>query len=383
MVGVVNKFGLKRYIPSEIRKKIRIDAGYGCVICGNLFVDYEHIQPEFNEAKVHDPDKMTLLCAACHDKVTRRVFSKQKVWKAKANPMTKKAGYARDMLDPNTTQMELLLGNSSIDLNQLVLVLHNKPILWFSKSDDSDSPYEINFILHNERSQVVGYINKNIVSGVVAENDITATGCRLEIKKDRVIFVEIVAKGGMPLKITRLNCKYINADVEIKRNGDLRLSDYATINNVNTRGAGNAAFCLEGAPQSYLTDEYGFNKSNTKIAIDIAMMQCQPIINYKGEVIGWLNQNYIIMKNYKVSGIVREDGEKRLIVSNVIDEEIGEMKKTKVEHNNYALTITIGEDDNAMGEPVWIAPNDFSTRNTRVFEGYDISYRFTQFFPKD
>ncbi|HDZ0790542.1 TPA: hypothetical protein RRT77_004528, partial [Klebsiella pneumoniae] len=58
MAGVVNKFGLKRYIPSEIRKRIRIDAGYGCVICGGLFVDYEHIEPEFSKAVEHDPDKM-------------------------------------------------------------------------------------------------------------------------------------------------------------------------------------------------------------------------------------------------------------------------------------------------------------------------------------
>ncbi len=47
----INKHGLKRYIEADIRRKIRHDAGYGCVICGNIFVDYEHIEPEFKDAK--------------------------------------------------------------------------------------------------------------------------------------------------------------------------------------------------------------------------------------------------------------------------------------------------------------------------------------------
>lgn len=73
----INKHGLKRYIEADIRRKIRHDAGYGCVICGNIFVDYEHIEPEFKDAKKHDPEKMTLLCKGCHDDVTDTRISKK------------------------------------------------------------------------------------------------------------------------------------------------------------------------------------------------------------------------------------------------------------------------------------------------------------------
>lgn len=65
-----NRFGLGRYIPPEIRRLLRKEAGYGCVICGNIIIEYEHIEPEFKDALEHDPNKMTILCPGCHANVT-------------------------------------------------------------------------------------------------------------------------------------------------------------------------------------------------------------------------------------------------------------------------------------------------------------------------
>jgi hypothetical protein len=78
----INKLGLSRAIPEAIRRKIRQDSGFGCVICGLAIASYEHIDPEFHEATEHDPDKMTFLCEGCRSRVTRGVWSKDKVWKA-------------------------------------------------------------------------------------------------------------------------------------------------------------------------------------------------------------------------------------------------------------------------------------------------------------
>jgi len=104
-----NKHGLSRYIKTEVKEQIRREAGFGCVFCGCILVEYEHIEPEFHGAEVHDPTRMTLLCPICHDKVTKRIISKRKVWEAKQNPKALERGYVNDMLMVATENLELLL----------------------------------------------------------------------------------------------------------------------------------------------------------------------------------------------------------------------------------------------------------------------------------
>ena len=58
-----NKHGLSRYIPEAIKREVRQRCGFGCVICGFGFYDYEHFDPDFADAKFHDPNGMTLLCS--------------------------------------------------------------------------------------------------------------------------------------------------------------------------------------------------------------------------------------------------------------------------------------------------------------------------------
>ena len=74
-----NKHGLSRNIPSQIKREIRQAAGFGCVCCGVAIGMYEHVDPEFHDAKEHDPERMAYLCGGCHDKVSRGIWSKDKI----------------------------------------------------------------------------------------------------------------------------------------------------------------------------------------------------------------------------------------------------------------------------------------------------------------
>lgn len=59
-----NKYGLSRHIPDTIKKTVRLNSKYGCVVptCRNIIYEYEHLIPEFKDAKTHDPEKMCLTC---------------------------------------------------------------------------------------------------------------------------------------------------------------------------------------------------------------------------------------------------------------------------------------------------------------------------------
>ena len=80
-----NKFGLSRYIPDEIKKVIRQNSKYGCVVpnCRNIIYEYEHLKPEFKDAKIHDPEKMCLTCPTHNPRKTgvdgEELFSKEQL----------------------------------------------------------------------------------------------------------------------------------------------------------------------------------------------------------------------------------------------------------------------------------------------------------------
>ena len=60
-----NKHNSSRHITKETKLKIRQNSKFGCVVphCRNSFYTYEHLLPEFKDAKTHDPEKMCLTCS--------------------------------------------------------------------------------------------------------------------------------------------------------------------------------------------------------------------------------------------------------------------------------------------------------------------------------
>ena len=61
----MNRFGLGRDIPGTTKRIVRQRCGFGCVVCGAAFYQYEHVDPAFADARVHDPEKICLLCGGC------------------------------------------------------------------------------------------------------------------------------------------------------------------------------------------------------------------------------------------------------------------------------------------------------------------------------
>jgi hypothetical protein len=95
----VNRHGLKRAeLSAATKREVRQRCGFGCVICGSVIVQYHHFDPPFADATEHRADGITLLCGGCHDKVTRRLWSDDKVRAANTNPKAKQSS-ARELLD--------------------------------------------------------------------------------------------------------------------------------------------------------------------------------------------------------------------------------------------------------------------------------------------
>src|SRR5215212_1257003 len=80
-----NRHGLSRDIPDGVQLTVRRNSRFGCVICRTAVTDYEHIDPPFADASVHDPDKICLLCPTHHRHVTSRRLPKEAVSRAYAS----------------------------------------------------------------------------------------------------------------------------------------------------------------------------------------------------------------------------------------------------------------------------------------------------------
>ncbi len=74
-----------RSIPSEIKRKVRQECGFGCAICGSPVFHYDHIE-EFSVVRAHDAKNIVLLCEQHHAAKTTGKLSKNRVKEAKVNP---------------------------------------------------------------------------------------------------------------------------------------------------------------------------------------------------------------------------------------------------------------------------------------------------------
>jgi hypothetical protein len=94
-----NQHGLSREIPADVRREVRCRAGFGCVVCGSALAQYYHFDPEFIEAREHDPDGIAYLCEHCRAHAgsngAARRFPLEKLRDSVAHPKAREAGFSR------------------------------------------------------------------------------------------------------------------------------------------------------------------------------------------------------------------------------------------------------------------------------------------------
>ena len=82
-----NKYDLSRTIPNEVKRVVRQECGFGCIVCGNAIYTYEHIIPEWKDALSHEVDKIGLLCNNCHIQTTKGLIPKEAIQKYRDSPI--------------------------------------------------------------------------------------------------------------------------------------------------------------------------------------------------------------------------------------------------------------------------------------------------------
>lgn len=160
-MGEKNKYGLGRYIESDTRRLIRKRCGFGCVICGIGFFDYEHFDPDFAEAKEHNPEGMTLLCMQCNQKRRRGTLSASTVKRYNEFPKALSKGFANEWLDVGVDDVEVVFaGSSFIDCKTLINV-RGDAIFSVLPPEEAGSPFRLSGFFADDTGAITLKIEEN------------------------------------------------------------------------------------------------------------------------------------------------------------------------------------------------------------------------------
>tara|TARA_R110002012_G_scaffold322087_1_gene555010 strand:+ start:53157 stop:54029 length:873 start_codon:yes stop_codon:yes gene_type:complete len=218
----INKHNLSRYIPQEVQREVRQNSFFGCVICGGGICAIDHVDPEFNDAKSHSADCMTLLCGSCHDKKTRGIIGIETVKKAMAEPYCSKNKMPSDFLDfgngvPRVQFGKILFINpSSVISIDGVSILSIKP----PNHENLHGRHLLNAFFHDISGEEIFKIEDNIWHGSIKNWDIQSIGKTITIRsKKGSILLEIENIPEDKLIIHKLIMVFKKYQVEIDKNG--------------------------------------------------------------------------------------------------------------------------------------------------------------------
>lgn len=98
-----------RNIPSAVKRQVRQECGFGCVICGAPLYDYEHID-DFAMVKSHEPKNIALLCPTHHAMKTRKVIDRATVQMARQAAVNRRRARSGPFTLPPAGAFEVEIG---------------------------------------------------------------------------------------------------------------------------------------------------------------------------------------------------------------------------------------------------------------------------------
>ena len=215
----VNKFDLSRVIPAEIKREIRQQCGFGCVICGLGIIQYEHVDPEFKDAKKHDPANMTLLCPQCHSKVTTKMWSTSRVKLAMRMPKCLQQGYSNEFFDFPERNPSLIFGGVKLSNCKIPIQVANYPLFQLKKPEYLGQPFLLSGLFTDSNGEVSLEIKDNEWKANSSLWDVEVKGPCITIReRHRKIHLVLTITEQCDILVSRLDMVF--AGFYFEANGD-------------------------------------------------------------------------------------------------------------------------------------------------------------------
>lgn len=178
----MNRFGLTRDIPEGIRRAVRQRDGFGCIVCGNAIIDYEHFEPEFADAEQHTVDGIILLCITCHGMKTRGRLSKETITKFRSNPTAKLQRFSAGPFDIGDAPPSVIFGNISTRNVKDIIRIDGDSILSVKEPEQPGGPFRISANIRNRDGQPMLSIVDNEWRTSTSNWDVVVEGRNIVIR---------------------------------------------------------------------------------------------------------------------------------------------------------------------------------------------------------
>lgn len=210
-----NRYGLDRKIPNPVARHIRKECGFGCVVCGNAIYEYEHIDPVFSNAKSHDPERIALLCGSCHAKVTKGIWSKDKVKAARQKPYCITHGESELHLDCTGKEVSVEILDCAFINANTILKVYGKKLLGVNDPDEDGGPPLLYAQFYDRNGNRIAKLQDNVWWGDSSAFDIETTGNRIVVRSQlHKIDLAISIFPPDKMKIDRMRLYYKGVTVE-------------------------------------------------------------------------------------------------------------------------------------------------------------------------
>jgi len=172
---------------------VRKRCGFGCVLCGDAIVEYEHFDPPFLEATAHLPLGITLLCGSHHNESTKGLLSKEMVKQADRKPACKAGNPPRHLLNLCGSPPRIVVAGNDMSACGGKILVGGETLFEISPPERGSHVWRLSASLKDEEGKRICFIRHNEMKFDPECGDIVQEASRFEVR-DR--------KGRTILKLT-------------------------------------------------------------------------------------------------------------------------------------------------------------------------------------
>jgi len=168
-----NKFNRTDYIPGPLARQIRKQCGFGCVVCGSAFYDYEHWNPPFEDLDTEpSADGITLACPN-HHRVKGGLLSDKEYADCIAQPKALQDGFTQSAWSKGFAP-DIVIGNVRCKGGTRVLSLNGETMIGFDAPEEDNAPPRLTARFFDAKGMEVFLIEGNRCIGNVEAWDLVS-----------------------------------------------------------------------------------------------------------------------------------------------------------------------------------------------------------------
>jgi hypothetical protein len=220
-----NRFRLDRGIPTAVKRLVRQNSKFSCVICRAPFCTYEHFDPEFKDATEHVPEGICLLCANCQLDTTAGRLSKEAIRRCyEARRAETRVESRKDNAFIFDRMPTVKLGESIIRQADTIICTDQIDCLSFERDEESGM-FQINMRIFDHKGERMLEIANNTWVSEYAPWDFEVIGKTITFRSGpgQILFRAKLDAEDNTVEITHLDMAFENSRVRLE-NGRIVVS---------------------------------------------------------------------------------------------------------------------------------------------------------------